>query len=532
MNPDESKSAGIFADDPAAMAGGPRFAGKLEALPEYLRAAPQRLAYVCIVYAVMWIVVFVAHNILHDVPEETGLFVGIFIVAEVLAIGMIVLTRLRIDTNLLLDIGLLFEVVGAFLIAFIEVLSVRIPDTRIIGISNVCVLVAAFPFFIPATFGKSMLASIAAASTGPLAYVIYAALGNPLPPASQIVSLYAPNYLAAGISFFPIFLLNKDRKDLQRAKRMGSYQLVERLGEGGMGEVWKARHGMLARSAVIKMVKAGQKTRKSAEDMGRARRRFRREAQTTALLESPHTVKLFDFGSTPDGVFYYVMEMLSGIDLASLVNRFGPVSADRAVCLLRQVCHSLAEAHRNGLVHRDIKPANIFTCRLGLEYDFAKVLDFGLAKQSFLDSDQSQLTAEGLISGTPAFIAPELVSGKGSVDGRADIYSLGCVAYWLLTGQLVFEGSNQVKMVMDHVQTSPVPPSQRTEIEIPESLEEIILDCLEKDPDKRPQSAEELERRLATVALEESWSTERAERWWKMHLPGLVHTPVSQSSRD
>ncbi|GAF73397.1 unnamed protein product, partial [marine sediment metagenome] len=383
----------LIGDLNESIAEGARFAGKLDTLPGYLKFAPQRIAYVCVVYAVMWIVVFAAHNLVHRAPEDTFSFVAVFITALFAAVVMFILTRTRIGTGLLLDLGLIFEVVGAFLISYIEVLSIQIPDTRIVGISNVCILVAAFPFFVPATFGKSMLASIAAASMGPLAFVIHAAKGTPLPPDWQIISLYAPNYLAAGISFFPIFLLNKDRGDLQQARRMGSYQLVEHVSHGGMGEVWKARHEMLARSAMIKMIKPGRAGDNTTGGSTQALKRFHREARATAALESPHTVNLFDFGTTSAGTFYYVMEMLSGVDLETLVDRFGPVPAGRAVHLLRQVCWSLSEAHSSGLIHRDIKPANIFTCRLGLQYDFVKVLDFGLVKHTYLGEGESKLTA-------------------------------------------------------------------------------------------------------------------------------------------
>jgi hypothetical protein len=480
-------------------AAGARFAGKLDTLPGYLKFAPQRIAYVCVVYAVIWIVIFAAHNLLHSAPQDVLSFVAVFIIALLTAAVMFALTRTHINTMLLLDLGLIFEVVGAFLISYIEVMSIQ------------------------------MLASIAAASMGPLAFLIHTAKGVPLPPAWQIISLYAPNYLAAGISFFPIYLLNKDRSDLRQARQMGSYQLVERLGHGGMGEVWKARHDMLARSAMIKMISPGLTGGKTPDESQRALRRFYREAQATAALESPHTVKLFDFGATSGGTFYYVMEMLYGVDLDTLVERFGPVPAGRAVHLLRQVCRSLGEAHASGLIHRDIKPANIFTCRLGLQYDFVKVLDFGLVKRTYLGEGESRLTADGLISGTPAYLAPETVASEEKFDGRADLYSLGCVAYWLLTGKLVFENANQMKMVMDHVQAPPVPPSQRTELEIPPALEEIIMTCLEKDPDKRPQDALELDRRLAAVALGGDWSEERAEKWWKVHLPEYAQKPDSQS---
>ena len=225
-------------------------------------------------------------------------------------------------------------------------------------------------------------------------------------------------------------------------------------------------------------------------------RRFEREAQATAALSSPHTIRLFDFGVTHEGTFYYVMELLSGRDLESLVREFGPVPANRAIHLLRQVCHSLADAHARGLVHRDIKPANIYVCRMGLEYDFVKVLDFGLVK--FNDksassvAQETMLTASNTTTGTPAFMAPEVILGQTDVDRRADVYALGCVAYYLLTGQFVFEADTPMKMFLHHVQTTPTPPSQRTELPIPRELDDLVMACLEKDPNKRPQDAERL----------------------------------------
>ena len=198
-------------------------------------------------------------------------------------------------------------------------------------------------------------------------------------------------------------------------------------------------------------------------------RRFEREAQATAALSSPHTIRVFDFGVTDDGTFYYVMELLAGRDLESLVREFGPVPADRAIYLLRQVCHSLADAHARGLVHRDIKPANIYVCRMGLDYDFVKVLDFGLVKFNDQQRDASTtlMTGAHTTTGTPAYMAPEIILGEGEVDRRADVYALGCVAYYLLTGQLVFEADTPMKMFLQHVQTPPVPPSQRTELHDP-----------------------------------------------------------------
>jgi serine/threonine-protein kinase len=249
-----------------------------------------------------------------------------------------------------------------------------------------------------------------------------------------------------------------------------------------------------------------------------AQHRFEQEAQAIAQLRSPQTVELFDFGIAEDGAFYYVMELLDGLDADALVRRFGPVPADRAVYLLRQVCHSLAEAQSRGLVHRDIKPANIFVCRYGQDHDFVKVLDFGLVKA--LDGSTERkpgLTAENVVQGTPAFIAPEQASGEGGVDGRADIYATGCVAYWLLTGQYVFSAETPMGVLLHHLQTQPTPASERCQLPISQALDRLILSCLSKQPADRPQSPRELSQRLAEVEFGSAWNEDRARAWWEGH---------------
>ncbi len=253
-----------------------------------------------------------------------------------------------------------------------------------------------------------------------------------------------------------------------------------------------------------------------------ALRRFEREARATAALSSPHTIRLFDFGTTSDGAFYYVMELLSGRDLESLVREFGPLPAERVVYLLRQVCHSLADAHARGLVHRDIKPANIYVCRMGLDYDFVKVLDFGLVKFKGATEDQTLMTANNATSGTPAYMAPEVILGNSDVDRRADVYALGCVAYFLLTGQLVFEADTPIKMLMHHVQTPPTPPSARTELPIPRDLEELVLACLEKDPAKRPADASQLYGMACGCQAAQPWTSQAARTWWEYNLSDLT----------
>ena len=289
-----------------------------------------------------------------------------------------------------------------------------------------------------------------------------------------------------------------------------------------MGEVWRAQHRMLARPAAIKLVRHQALGLRDPESQGLVLRRFEREAQATALLKSPHTMELYDFGVAADGTFYYVMELLDGFDLDHLVREFGPVAPERVIYILHQLLSSLAEAHEAGLIHRDIKPANIYVCRYGREVDFVKVLDFGLVKHG-KDSpgEGNSLTEANAVSGTPAFMSPEQAQGE-RVDARSDLYAVGCVAYWLLTGGLVFVGQTPLETIIRHVQDIPEPPSARTAAKIPPALEAIVLDCLAKNPDARPQTADELSSRLMAVPLESPWNAERAGDWW------LTHRPVAQ----
>jgi serine/threonine protein kinase len=309
--------------------------------------------------------------------------------------------------------------------------------------------------------------------------------------------------------------------EVKRARELGSYRLEEKLGEGGMGEVWRARHRMLTRPAAIKLIRPSSARDGRAGISEEAVRRFEREAQVIARLRSPHTVELFDFGMAADGAFYYVMELLDGLDADSLLRRFGPTPPERAIYLLRQVCHSLSEAQSCGLVHRDIKPANIFLCRYGEEYDFVKVLDFGIVGAVRDRADASLVQTRGnAVRGTPAFIAPEQAMGT-DVDGRADIYATGCVAYWLLTGQFVFTADTPMGLLLQHAQTSPTPPSARTDQPIPTALDDLVLSCLAKDPAKRPQSARELSLRLGEVEGASAWTQDRARDWWVTHQLAL-----------
>lgn len=310
-------------------------------------------------------------------------------------------------------------------------------------------------------------------------------------------------------------VLEIDASLLDEGLPLGLYRLIERLGAGGMGEVWRARHQLLARPCAVKLIRPellGEKNREAAIE------RFRLEARTIARLSSPNTVRLFDFGVSETGSLYFVMELLDGEDLNSLVERFGPLPPERVVAVLRQACRSLGEAHAVGLLHRDIKPHNLFLCRLGLELDVVKVLDFGLVKS--LRGDETNLTNAGVLTGTPAYMAPERVLG-GDTDERSDLYALGCVAYWMLTGQTVFPG-DPMAMMIHHARTPATPPSKVAGPSLPARLDEIVLACLEKAPQNRPSSALDLWQQLGEVPLETPWIAERVERWWREHLPALA----------
>jgi eukaryotic-like serine/threonine-protein kinase len=422
--------------------------------------------------------------------------------------------RQMLSPEALLDLGLVYEVALALFIAMgFHAVPLR-PDVVPRGWSAVAVWILAYPLIVPGTRGKTLLATFAAAAMDPLGLGINVLAGNPMPSASASVILFLPTFVCAAIAVIVSRIVYALTVEAGKGQEMGSYNLEELLGRGGMGEVWRGSHRLLARSAAIKLIRPDTLGSDAREWL----KRFEREAKATAGLRSPHTVGIYDYGTTEDGTFYYVMELLEGFDLESLVNEFGPVPPERAIHILVQACHSLAEAHQGGLIHRDIKPANVYVCRYGLDWDFVKLLDFGLVKSTGVADERGrQLTVAGVIAGTPAYMAPEIGMGSPDVDWRADIYALGCVGYWLLTGQQVFEGSTPMQVVLAHVQKAPVPPSLRTTQEIPPALEEILMACLRKDPNDRPQTMQELAQSLAAVKLANPWTQERARRWWLEH---------------
>jgi serine/threonine-protein kinase len=408
------------------------------------------------------------------------------------------------------------------------------PDEKqlMAGLFALTVTMMARAVLIPSTAARTLcLSSMASAPLLAVSFIFHEPAALPgFAPAflKALISVNAFLWLVIAVTLSTVTsrTIYGLRKQVKEAAEIGQYTLEAKIGSGGMGEVWRARHRMLIRPAAVKLVTPRELGSMSGRDPQLRLRRFEREARATAGLKSPHTVQLYDFGVTDDGTLYYVMELLEGMDLDTLVHRFGPVPAERAIHLLLQVCASLADAHQNGLVHRDIKPANVVVSRIGSAWDFVKVLDFGLVKLGSAQrgDDNLQLTADDDVSGTPAFIAPEVVLGVKATDHRVDIYSLGCVAYWLVTGKLVFEGPGAVKVMADHLHAAPAPPSSRTDLPIPPELDALILECLEKDPVKRPASATALQSRLQAIRLATPWTNEQAESWWGLHAPRMSTT--------
>ena len=390
-------------------------------------------------------------------------------------------------------------------------------------LSGITVLILFFGMLAPTSPSRMVAAGLVAASMDPLGVWIAHLRGLPVPSPINTLLMFYPNYICALLTMMPAQVMYRLGRQLREARSLGSYQLVELLGTGGMGEVWLARHRLLARSAAIKLIRPealGQRV-PAATTLAR----FEREAQATAALTSPHTVRLFDFGLSDEGTFYYVMELLQGRDLESLVREFGPLPQARAMHFVRQICRSLAEAHAIGLVHRDIKPANIYACRIGLEYDFAKVLDFGLVTLEDRTLEVT-LTAEHRTIGTPAYMAPEVILGEHDADRRVDVYAVGCVAYYLLTGERVFEAETPMKVLMHHVDTEPIAPSRRTEQPISADVDALVLACLQKDPARRPPDADALFRMASACRTGDTWDQDAARRWWGTHLPH-VSTPAA-----
>ena len=496
---------------------------------DLLSQSAERLRALALLYAFVFFMAGIVPAL--AIPEDRARFLGSFLQWGPSVIGILagllvaaVIRSPRLPLPRAMNIGLAFEIVSSYAIATAEFGDSQTLETHrgFLGLSWVAVWVVLFTVVVPSSPRRAVLAALASVSSVPVIIGLMISSGATslrLNPAPFFFGLVFPYLLVVAMAYVGARVVYQLGTEVRRARELGSYRLEEKLGEGGMGEVWRARHRMLARPAAIKLIRPASVGNGRGGVSDEAIRRFEREAQVIARLRSPHTVELFDFGMAADGAFYYVMELLDGLDADSLLRRFGPTPPERAIYLLRQVCHSLSEAQSCGLVHRDIKPANIFVCRYGEEFDFVKVLDFGIVRAVRDPGDTSPVhTQENAIRGTPAFIAPEQAMGT-AVDGRADIYATGCVAYWLLTGEFVFTAETPMKLLLHHAQTPPTPPSARTDQPIPAALDDLVLSCLAKDPAQRPQSARELSTRLAEVEGASGWTQDRARAWWMTYQP-------------
>jgi tRNA A-37 threonylcarbamoyl transferase component Bud32 len=496
--------------------------------PDLLRQASARLATLALVAMVLWVVATVLWHLAFHATNPGDPRWAQVLPTDIIALGGAVMSfglflyirRGHHDPEFVMDLGLVYLVITAAIIGVLmhwgDVREHIEVSPMITWIGPVILMGAAI---VPTQPWKLLIAGLLAASMDPLGMVIAKAAGLiDYGPFSNTLVMHYPNYLMVGVAVVISRVVTRLGQQVSKERELGSYRLGELLGRGGMGEVYKATHRMLARPAAIKLIQPEVLAGHDRASVQLAVARFRREAEAAARLRSPHTVELYDFGLTEDGTLYFVMELLEGMDLESLVRQEGPLPQKRVIHILRQVCESLEEAHVSGLVHRDIKPANIHVGRLGLRHDFVKVLDFGLVKSvNSVAGEDSMATAAGLTPGTPAYMAPEMALGE-AVDGRADLYALGCVAYYLLTGKLVFEAASGFQMIAKHIQEAPVAPSRRSELEVGSDLDRVVLACLEKRPADRPQSAAELDRLLSAIQME-PWSEEDATQWWRQHQP-------------
>lgn len=440
-----------------------------------------------------------------------------------LSLVMFGLTRSAASDRATLRVGLVFLVLVVGLIHLGNIGGEWRAHGHLPAATFASVLLVAVPLLVPAPPLRTLAAAGVAASTAPLSVWLLGAITDTPFDASAYLRVSVVPVASAGLAVLGSFIVHGFQRKVTEARELGAYRLGDMIGRGGMGEVWRAEHALLARPAAIKLIRSGDG---AVSEL--ALKRFEREARVTASLRSPHTIALYDFGVARDGAVYYVMELLRGRDMHALVRRHGPLPPARVVHLLRQMCHSLHEAHEAGLVHRDIKPANAFVCVHGQDHDFVKVLDFGLVKPRETEDEPRpdlRLTQQQVVTGTPGFIAPEAL-GDEKLDGRADLYALGCVAYWLLTGREVFEHATLMAMLMAHAQQQPRPPSE-TVSGIPPELEAVVMRLLAKEPGGRPQSAQALAVELKALHLAERWVPAKREAWWAQRP---ARTPPPQTS--
>ncbi len=384
------------------------------------------------------------------------------------------------------------------------------------GLTWVIPVIILFPLLVPARPRVTLIVSSLCALTMPAGMAALASMGIVTARTEDYLSSLLGGIVAVGIASVAARAVYGAGGQIAAARTVGSYELVELIGRGGAGEVWKARHLLLARPAAVKLV-LPESLQGAREERDTALQRFTHEAQVTADLTSPHTVALYDFGVSADHSLYYVMELLAGSNLQHFVYRHGAVEPRRAVNWLQQACHSLGEAHARGLIHRDVKPSNMYLCSRGRDLDFIKVLDFGLSKPAATQRSAG-LTVAGVKMGTPGYMAPEQIYGM-PIGPATDLYALGCVAYWLLAGVTPFDSDDPGALLRMHAQSPPPPLSTNATQAIPARLEALVMACLAKEPADRPQDADRLRADLLASVEGAPWSAAEASAWWAAH-PG------------
>lgn len=422
---------------------------------------------------------------------------ALMVTAVVLSLAVHFIARKKkLPAQQFITLGATYQILLCLVISLIERLGPW-PQGDYREVSWVCLVIVLFPSLVPQRPIDTLTTALAAAATGPGAYAISLTLGYQPIHSGDLLLQTTFTVAAAGLALAPSFVIFRLAENLNEARELGAYRLETLLGKGGMGEVWRAKHQLLARPAAVKLIRG--------DDLGQdALERFRREATATAALRSQHTVSLYDFGFTPEGAFYYAMELLDGQDLETIPT---PLPPARVVHILAQACLSLEEAHQAGLVHRDIKPANLFLARQGTELDHVKVLDFGLV----VTQTDSRLTAKGDLFGTPDTMAPEQIRGE-ELTARTDLYALGCVAYQLLSGRRVWEGKNLRLTIVAHLNEEPEPLGE-------DDLSRLVMQCLAKRPEDRPESAEALRQRLLQCECAGGWTEGDARAWWLSNRP-------------
>ena len=445
------------------------------------------------------IVDFMLHTGNLDHLAASLVFAGLWLLAGHRPLSM---TTLRwLDAGALVTGCTLFAMMGAYLMRLQLIDGQDIAIGAYAGLLACANTVMARAIIVPSTPRRTAIVSIAAMA--PLVPATVLAGDGTAAAAANVATWCAVSIAVATVGSGVIYGL---RTEAARIRRLGQYTLERQIGAGGMGVVYRASHAMLRRPTAIKLLPPDR-----ARDGSLAR--FEREVQITAGLSHPNTVAIYDYGRTPDGLFYYAMEYLDGINLEDLVREYGPQPAGRVLAILDQVCGALSEAHERGLVHRDIKPANVILTERGGELDVAKVVDFGLVRPVAADDGRLTVTTPGVLTGTPLYLSPESLTSPDASDPRGDLYALAAVGYFLLAGRPVFEGATVAEIIGHHLHTDPVPPSRRLGRAVPAGLETVLMQCLRKNPAERPSSARELRERLRRCEVP-PWSAAEAAAWW------------------